>query len=484
MRTAILSTILIAFSFGALTAVLEAQLAGSWYPDDPKILKQQVQGYLDKAEVTVVDGQIIALISPHAGMIYSGETAAYGFKAAQKQKVDTVVVVGFSHRLDYNGAAAFDKEGFSTPLGVLHTDKPLLDKLVRSGERIFPDSGPFEGENSIELILPFIQVAFGNPQVLLVALGKQSYDNCSQLGGALAEVLKDQSNFLIIASTDLSHYLSQAEAESMDNSTLKFLTDFEPKKFFSQCAGQNRACGHGAVTAVMIAAKKLGADRAEILNRATSAKASGDGARVVGYVSAVFVKGGALKPKENNVMKQLLNAEQRKKLLTLARQTITTYVKSGQKVAVDVDDPVLNQTMGVFVTLHKQGELRGCIGNIVGQEPLAVGVRNMAIACATEDPRFTPISEDELDDISIEISVLSPLKRVSSPDEIILGEHGVLVRSGFQSGVYLPQVATETGWSKEQFLNSLCMHKAGLPADAWKKGSCEIYIFSAEVFGE
>ena len=150
----------------------------------------------------------------------------------------------------------------------------------------------------------------------------------------------------------------------------------------------------------------------------------------------------------------------------------------------DLEDEVFKTVMGVFVTLHYDHQLRGCIGNIVGTKPLYMGVRDMAIAASTQDSRFRPVAKDELENIHIEISVLSPLKKITSPEEIVMGKHGVLVRSNFRSGVYLPQVATETGWSKEEFMNSLCSQKAGLAPDAWKKGECDIYVFSAEVFQE
>ncbi|MCX5710588.1 MAG: AmmeMemoRadiSam system protein A, partial [Candidatus Omnitrophica bacterium] len=131
-----------------------------------------------------------------------------------------------------------------------------------------------------------------------------------------------------------------------------------------------------------------------------------------------------------------------------------------------------------------KNRLRGCIGNIIATQPLYLTVRDMALAAAFEDPRFSPVSREELINIGIEISVLSTLKKISSAAEIVLGEHGVLVKNNYTSGVYLPQVATETGWTKEQFMNSLCGDKAGMEPDAWKKGACEIYIFSAEVFKE
>lgn len=180
----------------------------------------------------------------------------------------------------------------------------------------------------------------------------------------------------------------------------------------------------------------------------------------------------------------MLDTSQKKRLLEIARQSITEYLSSGKRISLNEDDPKLNEISGAFVSLHKHAELRGCIGNIVGQRPLVETVRDMAIESATGDPRFPKVETNELKDIEIEISVLSPLRKITDINEIKLGVHGVLVRRGWQSGVFLPQVATETGWGKEEFLSNLCAHKAGLSADAWKDPKTEIFIFSAFVFSE
>ncbi|OGW75639.1 MAG: hypothetical protein A2Z72_05855 [Omnitrophica bacterium RBG_13_46_9] len=180
----------------------------------------------------------------------------------------------------------------------------------------------------------------------------------------------------------------------------------------------------------------------------------------------------------------MLNKEERKKMLKLARDAIVYYLDKGKDLPAKEDDPVLNREMGGFVTLHKHGRLRGCIGNLVGRGPFYLTVRDMAKEAATGDPRFPAVTLDEMEDIDIEISALSPLVKVDDPEKIEMGRHGVLVRQGFISGVYLPQVATETGWNREQFMNSLCGQKAGMREDAWKKRECDIYVFTAEVFGE
>jgi AmmeMemoRadiSam system protein A len=201
----------------------------------------------------------------------------------------------------------------------------------------------------------------------------------------------------------------------------------------------------------------------------------------VGYLSAAVYKGQRIEKKEDAPM---LNDIQKKRLLQIARESVTSYVKDGKRKSFTEKDVVLNQELSAFVTLHEFGELRGCIGNMVGQGPLYQTVADMAIEAATGDPRFPTLSPDELNKIDIEISVLSPMRKVASPEEIKIPGHGVLVRNASGGGVYLPQVAIESGWNKEEFMTSLCGQKAGIAPDAWKKSGTDIYVFTADVFGE
>ena len=170
--------------------------------------------------------------------------------------------------------------------------------------------------------------------------------------------------------------------------------------------------------------------------------------------------------------------------MKIARNSIETFVKTGKAPDITIKDARLNEIEGAFVTITKHGALRGCIGNIIGQEPLYETVRDMAVAAASQDPRFTPVTAAELKDIDVEISVLSKPRRVKDASEIQLGKHGVIVSRGDHQGVFLPQVADETGWSKEEFLSELCSQKAGLPPDAWKDPDTALYVFTADVFAE
>ncbi|UCD55585.1 MAG: AmmeMemoRadiSam system protein B, partial [Candidatus Omnitrophota bacterium] len=453
-----------------------AELAGKWYSASKDTLEVELNSYLKKATPHTIDGEIISLISPHAGFVYSGSVAAYGFKAIKPQDIKTVIVVGFNHRRRYDGIALLDSDGFETPLGIVRIDRRITEELIKANPKIYNYPVAFSGENSVEMQIPFLQMALKDFEIVLIAIGNQNFENCEILGKALYEVLKDKDKFLLIASTDMSHHLSYKEANKIDKKTISVIKEFDANKLYAESSLQNHRlmCGYGAVCATMIASKMLGADKVEILKYANSGDTAGDKSRVVGYLSAAIVKG------DNN----MLNEGQKKKMLKLARDSITHYLKEKKRLSVKEDDPILNREMGAFVTLHKRGSLRGCIGNLVGRGPFCLTVRDMAIEAATGDPRFQPVTLEEMDEIDIEISALSPMEKINDTGKIEMGKHGVLVRRGFASGVYLPQVATETGWNREQFMNSLCGHKAGMPPDAWKKGDCDIFIFTAEVFGE
>lgn len=492
----ILILLITPFSFAEETK--KADLAGTWYPSSSKRLTAMLEGYINNAKLDKVPPNIVAIIAPHAGYIYSGPVAAYAFKAVSNLDIDTVIVVGFSHRRYYDAISVYDRGIFETPLGHLKVDRELAKRLILSHEKLYFDTASFTNENSIEMELPFIRYIFQDKDIKIVpiAMGVQSYENAKVLGNSLYEILKDKDKYLLIASTDMSHYHTYGEANTIDGLAIETLKKFDPKELFDKASLRKcEFCGVGAVIATMIAAKKLGADSIEVLKYANSGDTAGRKDNVVGYLSAAMYKKEIRNPEgsakqnqgaetRNDKESKMLNEGQKKRLLQIARETIEAYIKTNKILDFKEDDPLFNREMGAFVTLHKGGQLRGCIGNIIGKGPLYLTVRDMAIESATGDPRFPSVTTSELKNIDIEVSVLSELEKITNPDEIVMGKHGVLVRSGFRSGVFLPQVATETGWSRDEFMNNLCAHKAGLPPNAWKTGDVDIYIFTAEVFGE
>jgi len=498
--------------------VKKADLAGTWYPYTKSELSSVLDGYLSQARVGPINGDVKAIVVPHAGLIYSGPIAAYSYRAIQEKKYTTVLLLGFCHRKYFDGISVYKEGYFETPLGLLEVDSQLASEIISHNKKIVFYPEAFKDENSIELELPFIKKVLPNSKIVPIVFGTSNFSYCQMLADVLAEVLSKREDILLVVSTDMSHFHPYDEAKRIDLASIELLKNFRATEIYEKSTnGEQLFCGYMPITTVLLACEKIGIDKIVILKYANSGDVTGDKKRVVGYVSVAIYKAKSqtanrklLQPEANpplaetvnrkplqpeadppsaettnrNKEAKMLNDVQRKRLLEIARDTIKTYLETGKVLKIKEDDPLFNKEMGAFVTLHKKGELRGCIGNIVGRGPLYLTVRDMAIESATGDPRFPPVTLDELKDIDIEISVLSELEKVTDVEEIEMGVHGVLIRKGFASGVFLPQVATETGWSREEFLTNLCVHKAGLLPDAWKRGEVDIYIFTAEVFGE
>jgi len=448
-----------------------------------------VEGFISSASPEEIGGEIFALIEPHAGYGFSGPTAAFGYKLIKNKPYKTVVIIGTSHYYAFSGISVYSQGAFQTPLGIMEVDSEFSQKLLGKDSEIIFDPKAFEKEHSVEVQLPFLQKALPNfpatggsafgGKIVPIVMGDCSFSTCQKLAALLKEAIGTRKDVLVIASTDMYHGYDYEEAEKTDNLTLAYLRNMDAEGLYYSLRGEKaQLCGGFGVVSVLILSKKLGYNRLRVLNHTNSAEVTQKkvkGTWTVGYVSCVVDKEG-----EDGMFNKL----QKKRLLEIARKSIETYLKSGKKLELNEADPLLLKEMGAFVTLNEHGELRGCIGNLVGQGPLYLTVRDMAIQAATGDPRFPAVVSDELKNIDIEISVLSPMQRIDNPDKIRLGTDGVLVRKGFRSGVFLPQVATETGWTKEEFMSNLCAHKAGLEPDAWKDKDTEISTFTAEVFSE
>jgi len=438
-----------------------------------------IDSYLAAAKPKEVPGDIFALISPHAGYEFSGRIAAFGYKLIQGKHYTTVVVLGVSHHKPFRGAAVYPDGAMCTPQGDVPVDSAFAQQLLDKDPDIFAGPGAFDGEHSVEVQLPFLQKTLVGFKVVPVIMGDNDLAACEKLGALIAGAVGARKDVLVVASSDMYHGYDYDEADAVDAVTLSYLSKMDDTGLYEALRnGTAQLCGGFPVVTAMLAAHKLGHDKLFMLAHTNSAVATGNkkkGVWTVGYTSCAIDREGG---------KDMLNKEQKKQLLTLARRSIETYLSTGKKLEVSESDQLLQTEMGAFVTLSEHGQLRGCIGNMVGRQPLYLTIRDMAVEASTGDPRFAQVKLPELKDISIEISVLSPLERVDSPDKIVMGTHGVMVRQGFRSGVFLPQVAQETGWSKEEFLSTLCTQKAGLPADAWKDKSTELYVYTAEVFSE
>ncbi len=498
----VLAAVLIAGSAHA-EVLKKADLAGQWYPSSKEALSAELDGYLAAADVEPINGTIKAIIVPHAGLAYSGGVAAYGYKAVRNKGYSTVLLLGFCHRMSFDGISVFKEGSFETPLGPIEVDSEMASDIISKSGIAFYKPEAFANENSVEMELLFIKRALPGARIVPMAFGSREFSAARSMADVLSGIMKKRDDVLLVVSTDMSHYLSYETAGKVDMTSIEFLKDFDAQEIYDRSVrGEQLFCGYIPVATALLAAKKIGAGGIKILKYANSGDITGDRQRVVGYVSAAIYEdnGDSGSGADSEVVfeayqdqgdkgevkmeKSLLNTSQRKRLLEIAREAIRTYLESGKVPEVVEADETLNKEMGAFVTLHEDGRLRGCIGNIIGRGPLYLTVRDVAIEAATRDHRFSKVTPEELGKIDIEISVLSELEKVTDVDKIEMGVHGVLVRKGFASGVFLPQVATETGWSRDEYMSNLCAHKAGLMPDAWKTGGIDIYIFTAEVFGE
>lgn len=462
--------------------IKKPNVSGQFYPAIANDLNAFFQKAFDRAGAVPQNVSVGVLVSPHAGYAYSGWVAAYGYKTIQSQKYNTIIVIGPSHFHSFDGASIWPKGQFETPMGSVAVDEQLASQLMNADKDLKDQPEVFTPEHSVEVQLPFILKDFPQAKIVPILMGIPDPTVCMRLAQTLNQAVGNRNDVLVLISTDLSHYHPDQLARPMDMGTLKAVVEGDVEGFWNGIAsGRMEACGFTALATGMIYAKMRGLSGVQLLRYANSGDETGDMSRVVGYSSVIFYK-----PDAAPTPAESLDAAEKKRLIEIARTAFETFVKTGKTIDVHETDPRLNQVQGAFVTLTKQGRLRGCIGNIIGDRALALTVRDMAIAAASQDPRFSTVTPDEISSIEVEVSVLSVPRKISNPaSEIKLGVHGVIVSRGmFNRGVFLPQVATETGMNLDQFMGELCSQKAGLPRDCWKDPKTTVEVFTAEVFNE
>lgn len=472
--------------------VREPAVAGQFYPAEAKELTKQVDDFLAQAAVEKSTEAILGLIVPHAGYVYSGQAAAYGFKQLEGESVETVILIGNSHRAYFEGAAVYDEGYFKTPLGEVEVDSDLAQKIITENKKIKADKSVHALEHSLEVEIPFLQRTLKDFKILPILLGGNNKDDLRILSQAISKNIVGK-NVLVIASSDMSHYPPYEQAIYADKKTYEAILSGQIEKLEDTIAQlkkenitntQTFLCGQGAVEVLMMVMENLEAKKIKLLKYANSGDTAEDKSAVVGYSAIGFY---------GEHRGSLLNREEQRRLLEIARQSVETYIKEGKVLTFSETDPVLNQKLGAFITLRKHGQLRGCIGRFTPPETgqasnnnpsLYQVVAEMAIAAATQDIRFSPVQVNELSELEYEVSILSPMKEINDWHQIKLGKHGVQIKKDSRSGVFLPQVATETGWDFETFMGELCSQKVGLSWNCWQDKETELYIFTAQVFEE
>lgn len=459
-----ISTLLLA-SVAMAAPVREPAVAGSFYPADRQALQTMVDDFLTKAVTPPVEGDLVALVAPHAGFVYSGGAAAHSYRRLRGTAIRRVILVGPAHRAPVSGAAIYSRGSWRTPLGDVPIDEPLAKRLL-GGSGVNDDPRPFAGEHSLEVQLPFLQQVLDDFTIVPILVGSPTAAAITGLANRIAEVLRTEPDTVLVCSTDLSHYHDAATAHGKDRQVIDAVKRMAVGDLETVLrSGKGEACGGWPLLLTMLAARGAGATTGTLYRYADSGETSGDHQRVVGYAAM-------------GLYRTPLTTTRGQELLRLARQTVTAQVNKLPLPEPACDDPRLAADGAAFVTLKQHGELRGCIGAIQPVEPLCRSVRNNAVAAATRDPRFQPVRPDELAELEIEITVLSPLEPVSAPDEIRIGTHGVYLQAGRASSVFLPQVAPEQGWDLTTTLRQLA-HKAGLPAEGWREA--QLYRFTAEL---
>ncbi len=468
----ILLLLSLCFSFSLSQEIRKPVVAGMFYTKNAETLSRQIDSFLQNAKTSPSSENIVALIAPHAGYAYSGQVAASAYRLIQGRDYDTVVVIGPSHRLRFNGCSIYPRGGYETPLGIAKIDESLASELSKvSGFKYI--SQAHREEHSVEVQIPFIQKLLPQVKIVPIVMGITSKETITTLANALATVLPGKKA-LVIASTDMSHFLPKKRANDIDSRTISHIQSFNTSVLIRMLEqGENIMCGGGPVVSTLLYAQKRGDTKIEILHYADSSDFGSSESQVVGYLSAAIYPG-------SSQSKFSLSPEEKKELLQLARFSITQFVQKNKVINYRPESPDLYSKMGAFVTLKKKGRLRGCIGFTEAALPLYQTVIQASIYAACKDPRFPPVSAKELKDIEVEISVLSPLKKIRDPSLITVGKHGLFISKGDKKGLLLPQVPVENLWSKEEFLQQACL-KAGLPRNAWKSGA-DIYIFEAIVF--
>jgi len=472
--------------------VRQAAVAGLFYPRDAKTLSEMIDGFLAKVVEEPV-ANVRGLVCPHAGYEFSGPTAAFSYKLLAGKDVRTVIVLCPSHYADFAGAYVLTEDVFATPLGEapvsprareLARIKPFTSSprarvdrpsWWRQSPRTAPAAGedtPDTWEHSGEVQVPFLQRVLGGFEIVPVVFGRvDPIEAAKALEGQIDE------RTVIVASSDLSHYHPYDQARALDTRCLEAICSLDIEAMKGQ-----EACGAGPIMALMHLAKLKGW-QARLLDYRNSGDTAGGKDSVVGYGAVVFYE--PARTEAGNY-----SPEDRKALLDLARRTIKETVASGRAPSVDESklSRQLTERKGCFVTLTEGGQLRGCIGHILPEQPLYKAIMDTAEGAALHDGRFPPVRADELDKLEIEISVLTPPEplQFKSPQDLLNrlqpGKDGVILKVGRQMATYLPQVWEQIP-DKADFMSSLA-RKAGLPADAWKTQPAAVLIYHVEAFKE
>lgn len=467
--------------------VRESAVAGVWYSDKPQRLKQMLDGFLDQvkpASNPVSSGTLRALLAPHAGYRYSGKTAANAYHLIKNKHYKRIVIMGPAHRHYFHGLSIIDKVAYRTPLGDIPIDKLAVQRLKKH-PLINTVKQAHITEHAIEMQLPFLQHVLSKGwQLVPILVGDLDENDIQEVASTIQKVIDQET--LLIVSGDFTHYgpdygyvpfigsenVSE-KIKQLDMGAYQFIAEMDSDQFYQYKLKTGlTACATGPVRLLLKLLPKT--VNPVLLKYMTSGQLLNDDASSVSYLAIAFYE------PENLILSHAdaLSEQDMKLLHQLAKQALQwvtqSDVGSQQKLKLLQDDQhypeYLKSLSGAFVTLKKSGQLRGCIGTIYPSQPLFKAIVNNAVHAAKNDYRFDQVEEKELGEMDIEVSVLSPPRLIDSVMQFVVGKHGIIMTKDGERAVFLPEVAPEQGWSREETLMHLSL-KAGLKANAWKKGA-------------
>lgn len=468
--------------------VRPATQANRFYTADARELSEEVDSFLALHAKDRQYEHVAALIVPHAGYYFSGNVAAAAYQSIPDNvQYKRIFLLGPSHHEWLDGASVnTEYDYYATPLGNVKVDVETARLLTNTDGTDKTDSVFFysprahDREHCLEVQLPFLQRRLKDvPPIIPIIISTNDYHKLQRIAEALKPYLTEENLFII--SSDFSHYPKYEDACEVDARTGKAVESGDVERFIAQLEENARggvknlatsACGELAIATLMLMMQDGGYEVKHLLYQNSGDIDNHDHSRVVGYHAFAVLRKSEFS----------LNDEEKRMLKNIALTSIKDSLE-GKRIAqptLNSKLSTLNSKCGAFVSLHKQGRLRGCIGHFGEDVPLHEIVAEMARAAAFEDPRFMPVTRDELDDIDIEISVLTPMRRIQNLDEFELHRHGIYIRKGYRSGTFLPQVADEVNWTKEEFVSHCAQDKAGIGWDGWR--DAELYVYEAIVF--
>ena len=473
--------------------VRPATQANRFYTGDAKELSEEVDSLLTRHRGETAYRNVAALIVPHAGYYFSGNVAAGAYMAIPSDKqFKRIFLLGPSHHEWLDGASVNTvADYYATPLGQVRVDRETALALTAADSVFRYEPKAHDREHCLEVQLPFLQRFFtihsslftkDVPSIVPIIISTSDFQKLKRIAEALKPYLTTDNLFIV--SSDFSHYPKYEDACKVDARTGKAVESGDVEQFIAALEENARsgvpglatsACGELAIATLLMMIDSTYEVKHLMYQNSGDAEES-DHSRVVGYHAFAIVR--------KSSQEFSLSEDEKRMLKEIALTSIKDSL-NGKEIAVANSSRFtlhssLKRKCGAFVSLHKHGRLRGCIGHFGEDVPLNEIVAEMARAAAFEDPRFMPVTADELSDIDIEISVLTPMRRIQSLDEFELHRHGIYIRRGYRSGTYLPQVADEVNWTKEEFVSHCAQDKAGIGWDGWR--DAELYVYEAIVF--